>query len=159
MENITFYEKKNLFLENERPRKPLAYVCRPELAYMSTSLHMQLVFQKPMKGEFFFGRNPTSSRSHYEPLFSHYIKPYMAHFQNTHKILRENLRFTSAIMNQSGSFSQNIPKPILSWLWPILVLIFDFWSLLIILVWLWIDLTEENSQNQAKRAFVLRYMF
>ena len=52
-----------------------------------------------MKDKFFalilrFGRNPTSSRSDSEPLFSNYIKPYMAHFQNTQKILRENLRFT-----------------------------------------------------------------
>ena len=90
--------------------------------------------------------NPISSKSHSKPLFSHYIKPYMAHFQNIQKILKENLRFT----RNSGSkryFSQNILKSILLWLRPLLVLILKFWSLLIIFVWLWIDLTEENDQN------------
>jgi len=38
--------------------------------------------------------NPSSSRSRSKPLFSHYIKPYMVPFQNTHKILWENARFT-----------------------------------------------------------------
>ena len=90
--------------------------------------------------------NPISSKSHSKPLFSHYIKPYMAHFQNIQKILKENLRFT----RNSGSkryFSQNILKLILLWLRPLLVFILEFWSLLIIFVWLWIDLTEENDQN------------
>ena len=68
---------KNLFLENKKPRKPSACVCRPEPAYTSlmhpyigTDLHTQLGFQKPMKDKFFalmlmFGTatNPTSSRS------------------------------------------------------------------------------------------------
>ena len=90
--------------------------------------------------------NPISSKSHSKPLFSHYIKPYMAHFQNIQKILKENLRFT----RNSGSkryFSQNILKLILLWLRPLLVFILEFWSLLFIFVWLWIDLTEENDQN------------
>ena len=38
--------------------------------------------------------NPTSSGSHFKPLFFNYIKPYMIYFENTEKILRENLRFT-----------------------------------------------------------------
>ena len=38
--------------------------------------------------------NPTSSRSHFKPLFFNYIKPYMICFENTEKILRENLKFT-----------------------------------------------------------------
>ena len=38
--------------------------------------------------------NPTLPRSYSKPLFSQYIKPYMVPFQNTKKILRENLRFT-----------------------------------------------------------------
>ena len=38
--------------------------------------------------------NPTSSQSHSKPLFFNYIKSYMVAFQNTQKILRENLRFT-----------------------------------------------------------------
>ena len=28
MENITFYEQMNLFLENKKPRKPSAYIRR-----------------------------------------------------------------------------------------------------------------------------------
>ena len=95
MENITFYEQINLFLESKRLRKPLACVRRPELvcvdlmhAYASTNLCMQLGFQKPMKNKYFaliltFGTNLTTSGSHYKPLFSHYIKPNMALFQNT----------------------------------------------------------------------------
>ena len=38
--------------------------------------------------------NPISSRSFSKPLFFNYIKPYMVHFKNTQKILRENTRFT-----------------------------------------------------------------
>ena len=52
-------------------------------------------------------------------------------------------------MNQRKSFSQNILKSIFFLLRPFLVLIFKFWSLLISFVWLWIDLIEGNSQNQA----------
>ena len=56
-------------------------------AYASTNLRMQLGFQKPMKDKFFalilrFGMNFTSFGSRSKPLFSHYIKPYMASFQN-----------------------------------------------------------------------------
>jgi len=40
-----------------------------------------------------FGMNPTSNGSRSKPLFSHYIKPYIVAFQNTQKILRDNLRF------------------------------------------------------------------
>ena len=94
--------------------------------------------------------NPTSFGSHSRPLFSHYIKPYMAPFQNTQKILRENLWFTRN-SESKRDFSQNILKSILLWLGSFLVLIIVFWSLLIIFVWLWIDLTERNSQNQAKK--------
>ena len=85
MENITFYEQINLFLESKRLRKPLAYVRRPELvcvglmhAYASTNLCMQLGFQKPMKNKYFalmltFGTNLTTSGSHYKPhIFSLY---------------------------------------------------------------------------------------
>ena len=39
-----------------------------------------------------FETNPTMSGRHSKPLFSHYIKSYMAHFQKAQKILRENLR-------------------------------------------------------------------
>ena len=67
--------------------------------YAGTDLCTQLRFQKPIKSKFFalmlrFGMNPTLSRSRSKPLFSHYRKPYMAPFQNTQNIQRENLRFT-----------------------------------------------------------------
>ena len=42
MENITFYEQINLFLENKRPRKPLVCVRRVELAYTSL-MHVHIV--------------------------------------------------------------------------------------------------------------------
>ena len=59
-----------------------------------------------------FGTNPTSFGSYSKPLFSHYIKPYITPFQNTQKILRENLKF---IRNSESKreFSQNILKSIL----------------------------------------------
>jgi len=93
MENITFYEQINLFLESERPRKPSACMHKPEPvyvglmhAYASTDMRMQLGFQKHMKNKYSalmltFGMNPTTSRSHSKPLFSHYIKPNMAPFK------------------------------------------------------------------------------
>ena len=59
MENITFYGQINLFLENERPRKPSACVHRHGLAYASlmhayagTDPCTQLSFQKLMKDKF-----------------------------------------------------------------------------------------------------------
>ena len=41
-----------------------------------------------------FGMNPTLFGSRSKPLFSQYKKPYMVHFQNTQKVLRESIRFT-----------------------------------------------------------------
>ena len=75
---------------------------------------MHLGFWKPMKGKFFelmlrFGMNSTSSRSRSKPLFSHYIKPYMTPFQNTQKILRENLRFTRN-SESNGEFFTKHPQ-------------------------------------------------
>ena len=98
MENITFYEQINQFLENKMPRKPKAYIHSPEPAHASMDLCTQLGFQKPMKGKFsvlmlMFGTNPILSENHSKSLFSHYIKPYMAHFQDIQKILRKSLRF------------------------------------------------------------------
>ena len=121
MESVTFYKQINLFLERKRPKKCSAYVRKPAPAYTGlmhmytvTDLRMHLGFQKPIKGKFFalllrFGTNPTSFGSRSKPLFSHYIKPYMAPFQNTHKILRENLRFTRN-SESKREFSQNILK-------------------------------------------------
>ena len=106
MENITFYKQINLYLENKKSRKPSAYVPKqgPTYtglmhAYASTNLRTHQGFQKPIRGKFSalmlrFGTNLTSFRSRSKLLFSHYIKPYMTPFQNTEKILRENIRFT-----------------------------------------------------------------
>ena len=68
-------------------------------AYIGIDLCTQLGFQKLWKTSFSalmlrFGMNPTSFGSYSKPLFSQYIKPYLAHFQNTQKMLRENPRFT-----------------------------------------------------------------
>ena len=38
--------------------------------------------------------NPTSPGNRSKPPFSQYKKPYMVPFQNTQKILKENLKFT-----------------------------------------------------------------
>ena len=62
--------------------------------YEGTNLRTQLEFQKPMKGKFSalmlrFGTNPTSSGTYSKSLFSHYIKPYMAPFQNTENLKGE----------------------------------------------------------------------
>ena len=165
MEKRTFYEQINLFLESKRPRKPSACVRRPEPAYVGlmnayvgTDLHTQLGFQKPMKDKFStlmlrFGTNPTSYESHSKPLFSHYIKPYMTLFQNTEKILRENLKF---IRNSESKreFSQNIFKSILFWLGSFLVLILEFWGLLVIFVWLWIDWLRGTVKIKLKKLLV-----
>ena len=67
--------------------------------YTSIDLCTQLGFQKLWKTSFSalmlrFGMNLTSSGSCSKPLFSQYIKPYLAHFQNTQKMLKENPRFT-----------------------------------------------------------------
>ena len=58
-----------------------------------------LGFQKLWKASFSalnmrFRMNHTSFGSHSKPLFSHYIMPYMVAFQNSQKLLKENIRFT-----------------------------------------------------------------
>ena len=56
--------------------------------------------------------NLTSSESHPKPLFFHYKKPYMVHFQNTQKSHRKNLNSLEN-SESKGSFSQNTLKSIL----------------------------------------------
>jgi len=123
-------------LENKRPRKPSALVRRPKPAYAglmhayaSTDLCTQLRFQKPTKGKFSalmlrFGMNPTLSRSRSKSLFSHYIKPYMVHFQNKQKILKENLRFTKNSEIKREFFTKHLQVNFIL-LGPFLVLIFQ----------------------------------
>ena len=77
MENITFYEQINLFLENKRPRKLPACVCRPKFvhaslrhAYAVTEYHTQLGFPKPMKDKYSALKADVWNESHivWEPL-------------------------------------------------------------------------------------------
>ena len=51
--------------------------------------------------------NPTSFGSHSKTLFFNYIKPYMVPFQNTQKILWENLRFTRNSELKRESFTKH----------------------------------------------------
>ena len=53
-------------------------------------------------------------------------------------------------MNQIRSFSKKHPQVNFLLIVTFSGLIFEFWSLLINFVWLWINLTEEYGQNQAK---------
>ena len=82
-------------------------------------------------------------------LFSHYIKPYIVAFQNTSEILGENTRFTRNSESNREFFhkifsSQYFSDCDIFWPWS--------WSFKIInhfCIWLWIDLTKRNGQNQA----------
>ena len=51
--------------------------------------------------------NPISSGSRSKPLFFNYIKPYMVPFQDTQKILRENLRFTRNSESKKELFTKH----------------------------------------------------
>ena len=67
--------------------------------YIYTSMCVHVKVPEIMKDKFFciktwFGMNPTLSGSCSKPPFSNYIKPYTVSFQNTQKILKENIRFT-----------------------------------------------------------------
>ena len=53
MENITFYEQINLFLENKRPRKPLAYVHRSDARVRRHEPAHVARVPETMKGRFF----------------------------------------------------------------------------------------------------------
>ena len=80
--------------------------------YAYTSMCMYARVLETMKGTFFyikvgFGMNLTSSESYFKPLFSEYIKSYMVPFQNTQKILRENIRFTKNSESKKESFKKH----------------------------------------------------
>ena len=51
--------------------------------------------------------NTTSSGSHSKALFSQYNKPHVVLFQNTQKILRENLRFTRNSESEREFFTKH----------------------------------------------------
>ena len=76
--------------------KPLAYVRRSSACVHRHGPAHATRVPKTMIDKFSvlmlrFGTNPTSFGSYSKPSFSHYIKPYMVPFQDTQKILRENL--------------------------------------------------------------------
>ena len=52
--------------------------------------------------------NSTSSGSRSKPLFFNYIKPYMVHFQNKQKILRESLGFTRNSESKKEFFHKHL---------------------------------------------------
>ena len=130
-------------------------------AYAYTSMRTHVRVPETMKDkEFFFfcikdgfWNESTLFGSRSKPLFSHYTKPYIVAFQNTEKILRENTRFSRNSESKreffhKKSLSQYFYNWGLFWLWS--------WSFKItnhFCIWLWIDLTEENGQNQAKELF------
>ena len=53
MENITFYEKINLFLENKRPRKPSASVRRSDTCVCRHELVQAVRVSKTYEWKFF----------------------------------------------------------------------------------------------------------
>ena len=116
--------QRKLFLEKKAHRNPrlcihaYAYVCfRPvcacfthAYAYIGICVYARVI--ETVKDTFFcikfrFGMNLTSSRSHFKPLFSDYIKPYMVPFQNTQKNLKENIRFTKNSESKRESFKKH----------------------------------------------------
>ena len=70
--------------------------------------------------------NLTSFGIRSKPLFSNYIKPYIVVFQNTQKILRENIQFTRNSESKMEFFSQKILKSIFFYWGFFLALIFEF---------------------------------
>ena len=103
----------NPFLKTKDHEDPRAYVrihayahacSRPACAcfmhvYIYTSLCVHVKVPKIMKDKFlcietWFGMNPTLFGCCSKPPFPNYIKPYTVSFQNTQKILMENIRFT-----------------------------------------------------------------
>ena len=115
MENITFYEQINLFLENKRPRKPLACVHRSDARVrMHEPAHVARV-PETMKGRFFYINIEVWNESHIiwepfqTPIFSLYKAIRGTFPKDKLKILRENPN-SLEIVNQRRSFSQNILK-------------------------------------------------
>ena len=145
-----------LFLENKCHENPRACVCihmyahacsRPAyacfmLTYAYLDMHTHVMVPETIKDKF--------------STFSQY-KSHMWYLFKTQKFLRENTRFSLELVDQRGSFSKTSSSQYfsnLSLFWP--------WSLSFKItnhfcIWLWIDLTEGNDQNQAWKALLLRY--
>ena len=87
------------------------------------------------------------------PLF-HTIKSLRWYIFKTHRNPMRKHYDSLEIVNQRGSFSQNILKSIFFWLGPFLALIFEFKITNHFLFELWIDLTEGTVKTQAWRAFL-----
>ena len=114
-------KQRKLFLEKKGHRNPrlrihaYAYACFRLVcacfmhAYAYTGICVYARVTETIKDTFFcikfrFGMNLTLSRSHFKPLFSDYIKPYVVPFQNTQKNLKENIRFTKNSESKRESF-------------------------------------------------------
>ena len=110
-----------LFLENKghpNPRECVrkhayAYSCF-RLVYSCVCLCTHAKVPETMKDKFYalklrFRMNLTSSRSRSKPLFFffQYKKLYMVHFQNTQKILRENIKFTRISKSKREFFTKH----------------------------------------------------
>ena len=110
-----------LFLENKghpNPRECVrkhayAYSCF-RLVYSCVCLCTHAKVPETMKDKFYalklrFRMNLTSSRSRSKPLFFffQYKKPYTVHFQNTQKILRENIKFTRISKSKREFFTKH----------------------------------------------------
>jgi len=84
-------------------------------AYIGMRMHVRVL--ETMKDKFFSIKCEVWNESHIvwkpfqTPIFN-YIKPYMVVFQNTQKILRENIRFTRNSESKREFLSQNIFKSI-----------------------------------------------
>ena len=103
-----------------------------------------------------FGMNLTLFGSHSKPPFSQYQRPCMVPFQNTLKILRENLRFTRNNGSKREFFTKHPQVNIL------MIETFsslDLWVLKFTIQFCLVvhRLTERNGQNQAWKVLCLRY--
>ena len=137
---ILFYEQINLFLENKGQENP-----RP--SYVARVL-------ETMKGIFFCIKDwdlewiPYCLEAFPSPPFFNYIEPYMVYFKKTRKIQREKIRFTRNSESKKEFFKKH-PQVNIFRLRPFLPWSLSFKITNHFLVWLWIDLIEENGQNQA----------
>ena len=80
MENITFYEQINLFLENKRPRKPSAYVCRFDARVLRHELAHATKVRGTIKDQFLYINVEVWNESHiiWEPFQTSIFSLYKA---------------------------------------------------------------------------------
>ena len=129
--------------------------------YTYTGMRTHVKVPETMKCKFLTFKTWFWNESHivwelFQPLFSNYKKPYMVHFQNTHKILWENTRFTRNSESKREFFTKH-PQVNSFLIEAFLSLNLPVSRLLIIFYLIVNRLIEENGQNQAKEFCVLRY--